>query len=220
MNNRAKIIPEEQLANLQRWDVPAVDSPAPSRGQNQRDAGLLTAERIERIEEQAREEGFEAGRQEGLAAARNEMEARAAMLDRLMTNLAAPLDQVDEEVEQELVALAMAVARQLVRREIKSDPGQIVAVVREAMAVLPSGARSVELRMHPEDAAVVREIMHVGDDELRWRIVEDPIVSRGGCKVNTETTQVDATLESRLNAAIAQVLGGERGDDGSRGDER
>lgn len=219
MNGRAKIIPEEQLAGFQRWDEPAVDSPAKPRGQSPRDAGLLTAERIERIEEQAREEGFEAGRQEGLAAARAEIDARAAMLDRLMGNLAAPLEQVDEEVEQELVALALAVTRQLVRRELRSDPGQIVAVVREAMAVLPSSARSVELRLHPEDATLVREVMRVGEDEPRWRIVEDPVLSRGGCKVNTETTQVDATLESRLNAVVAQVLGGERGEDTTRGSE-
>lgn len=212
----SRIIPEEQLDNLRRWEAPKVGAEAPGRAPQSRDAGLLTAERIEQIEAQAREEGFAAGHAEGLAAGREEMQRRAHALERLMGSLAAPLEQIDAEVEQELVALAVALARQLVRRELKTDPGQIVAVVREALAVLPSGARSIELRMHPEDAALVREVMHVSDEERRWRIVEDPVLSRGGCKVSTETTQVDASVESRMNAVIAQVLGGDRDGDGRR----
>lgn len=208
----SKVIPEEQLRGFRRWEAPAVDAPRPPRGAS-REAGLLTAERIEQIERQAHEEGFEAGFKEGLERGREEIERRARLLERLMENLAEPLAAVDAEVEQELVGIAIATARQLVRRELRQDPGQIVAVVREAMAVLPSSARSVELRLHPEDAAVVREALHVSDDERRWRIVEDPVLTRGGCKVNTEAAQVDATLESRLNAVAAQVLGGEREED-------
>lgn len=210
----SKVIPEEQLREFRRWEAPSMDVPSPPP-EASREAGLLTAERIEQIERQAHEEGFEAGYKEGLERGREEIERRARVLDRLMGNLADPLAAVDEEVEHELVAIAVAMARQLVRREIRQDPGQIVAVVREAMAVLPSSARSVELRLHPEDAAVVREALHVSEDERRWRIVEDPVLSRGGCRINTETTQVDATLESRLNAVIAQVLGGEREEDGN-----
>ena len=212
----SKIIPGEEIDGFHRWEAPKVGSGAATRPAQSRDAGLLTAERIEQIEAQAREEGYAAGHAQGLAAGREEMQRRVRELERLMENLAAPLEQVDAEVEQELVGLAVTIARQLVRREIKTDPGQIVAVVREVMSVLPSSSRSVELRMHPEDAALVREVLHVSDDERRWRIVEDPVLARGGCKASTETTQVDATLESRLNAVIAQVLGGDRDGDGRR----
>jgi flagellar assembly protein FliH len=35
-------------------------------------------------------------------------------------------------------------------------------------------------------------------------------MSRGGCVVKTETSRIDARLESRINTIIANVLGDER----------
>jgi len=42
--------------------------------------------------------------------------------------------------------------RQLIRREVKLDPGQIVGVVREALGILPISARNIRVVLHPEDA--------------------------------------------------------------------
>jgi len=103
-----------------------------------------------------------------------------------------------------------AVAKQLVRRELKTDPGQVLAVVREAMAALPLAARNVRLHLHPEDATLVREMLTLGDNERGWQIVEDPVLSRGGCKISSDTSQIDASVERRLHTVIANVLGGQR----------
>ncbi len=52
------------------------------------------------------------------------------------------------------------------------------------------------------------------DGEQAMQIVEDPVQNRGGCRVFTDTSQIDSTVESRLNAVIAKVLGGQRSSDG------
>ncbi|MFA7388767.1 MAG: FliH/SctL family protein, partial [Thiohalobacteraceae bacterium] len=114
---------------------------------------------------------------------------------------------------QELVHLALAVAQQLVRRELKADPGQVLAAVRETMAALPLAARNVRLHLHPEDAALVREALSLQDNERGWKIAEDPVLTRGGCKISSDTSQIDASVERRLQQAIANVLGGERDSD-------
>jgi flagellar assembly protein FliH len=44
-------------------------------------------------------------------------------------------------------------------------------------------------------------------------------VQRGGCRVTTENSQVDATLESRLGAVIAPLLAAERSHDAEEDDE-
>lgn len=216
----SKILREGEAGDYQRWQVPEVEDAmafgGAGRSHSQDGAGLLTAERIEQIQSQAREEAFAAGYQQGIDQARQDMEARGARLDGILRNLAKPAEQFDEQVEQELVSLAMAVARQLVRREIRTDPGQIIAVVREAMAVLPSAARDVELRLHPDDANLVREVLRLSEGERPWNIIEDPVQTRGGCRLVSDIAQVDAGLESRLNAVIASVLGGERDRDGNR----
>ena len=41
-------------------------------------------------------------------------------------------------------------------------------------------------------------------------IAEDPILPRGGCRVTSENSTIDAQVEQRLGAAIAAVLGDER----------
>lgn len=182
---------------FQRWELPH----------------LMTAEHIERIQKQAYEEGFARGQGDGLAAARQTSEQNLQRLQQILDTLATPLKELDDRVEQELIALAMSAARLIVRRELKADPAQVIAAVREAMGALPAAARKVRLHLHPEDAALVREHLRPSEEGHGWHLVEDPSVSRGGCKVLTETSQIDATVEARLTAIMAELLGGERADD-------
>jgi flagellar assembly protein FliH len=177
-----------------RWDVPQLD-----------DGGLHGHGAESGL--RAREEGFEQGRQEGLAAAREQVLAQLAILQQLMQTLATPLAELDEQVEKELVTLAMTVARQVIYRELKTDPELVVAAVRKALAVLPAGLRDVRLHLHPDDAQLVRELLPAGQEENGWQIVEDVVHDRGGCRISTQNSVVDATLESRLTRVITAVLG-------------
>lgn len=205
----SKIIPKEELSGIENWSLPEVSI----TGQRAPASRPLTARQLEELQQQAREEGFLQGRREGLEAGKKDIKARVHELESLMQTLAKPLEQLDTQVEQELVQLALAVARQLIRRELKADPGQVLAVVRESMVALPIAARNVRLHMHPEDAALVRETLLLSENERSWTIVEDPLLTRGGCKVSSETSQIDASIERRLHSVIANVLGGERESD-------
>jgi flagellar assembly protein FliH len=40
--------------------------------------------------------------------------------------------------------------------------------------------------------------------------VEDPVLSRGDCRVHTDYAQIDARVESQLNAALSALFGDER----------
>jgi len=202
----SKIIPKEDMEGIENWSLPEVSV----AGRREPTARPLTASQIEDLQQQAREEAFQQGRQEGLEAGKKEIRARVRELESLMQTLARPLEQLDSQIENELVHLALAVAKQLVRRELKADPGQVLAVVREAMAALPLAARNVRLHLHPEDATLVREMLALGDNERGWQIVEDPVLSRGGCKISSDTSQIDASVERRLHTVIANVLGGQR----------
>jgi flagellar assembly protein FliH len=46
-----------------------------------------------------------------------------------------------------------------------------------------------------------------------WGVVEDPLITRGGCKVDTDVSHVNATVENRLAAVVATIFGGEREQD-------
>jgi len=171
---------------------------------------LLTAKKIEEIQQRAYDESYAQGYKEGLAAGQKAIKAAAEHLQRSLGALNAPFAEMDEQVEQELVALAVAIARQVIRREIKADPGQVVAVVREAITSLPVASRNVRVFLNPDDAAVVREALSLTEGERAWQILEEPTMTRGGCRVVTDTSQVDANLESRLASIVTRLMGGER----------
>lgn len=199
--------------NIVRWDLPTV------RGDvvQARKPGKKTVGELEQVERAAYDEAFAAGRTAGLAAARAEtqqgieqLKAQVARLDTMFHSLSRPLETMDEQVESQLISLALAIARQLVRRELKTDPAQVIAVVRETVGLLPAAARDVRVHMHPEDAAVVREKLAGTGPDRAWTIVEDPVMTRGGCRVATDTAQIDARLETRIGAVLSSMLGDDR----------
>jgi len=203
----SKILRGDALADCQTWLVPEVGA---GGGQQNKP---LTARQLEEIQKRAHQEGFQQGQQEGRDAALKEFQARIQMLEKMLRALDEPFRELDDSVERQLAELAMLVARQLVRRELKTEPEQVIAVVREALAALPVAARNVRLALHPEDAALIRKALSVGEDEQHLQLVDDPVQSRGGCRVLTDTSQVDASVEKRLNTIIAEVLGGQRSGD-------
>ena len=104
----------------------------------------------------------------------------------------------------------MTVVKQLFRREIKMEPTHVIGVVREAIQMLPAASRNVAVHLHPDDAELVRETLSSVDGERAWSIVEDPLISRGGCTVTTDSSQIDARAETRVNAIVNAISGDER----------
>jgi len=191
------------------WVLPRIDGPVLPR---RRSADL------DAIEREAWERGYAEGRAAGLAgaeqqtwAASGEIERRLQQLQSICDFMTRPLAELDQQVVEQLGTLAGAIARHLVRRELKLHPDEIVAVIRETVALLPASARDVRVHLHPEDAALVRERLSPATSDRTWGVVEDPMLARGGCRVTSESSIIDAAVEQRLGAAIATVLGDERG---------
>lgn len=168
------------------------------------------------LQAEAYREAFEQGLAEGRAAGREEARQQVERIAGMFYDLAKPFEELDTEVERELLTLAMALARQIVRRELKTDPTQIIGIIREAIAALPIAAREVRVHLHPEDAAVVRQHLAPTERERAWTIIEDPVMSRGGCQVTTNASRIDARLETRLGAILSELLGTERQSEGVR----
>ncbi len=163
-----------------------------------------------RQEQDAYKVGFARGLADGLASSQSELNRRLVLLDQALQFLSKPMDAMDEHVEQELAALAIEIARQIIRREIKLDCGHVVAVVREAIASLPMSTESISIHLNPADASCVKEALLLSEADNNCRIVEDPVISSGGCRIVSATSQVDATIEKQIAAISARIFGGER----------
>ncbi len=229
-----------ELDLLKVWEVPDVVTKQPKEQTEEKivesaeeevkvaeKPKILTVEEIEAMQDQAYLEAFEQGEKKGYEAGyekgfaegsskgyeenRQLLQDQAEQFKIFISALAEPFKELDEQVEQELVKLAMGVAQQIIRREIKIDPGQVIGAVREAISVLPVSSRKIILHLHPEDVSLVRSALALDEMSQAWEIIEEPLISRGGCKIETETSRIDASVENRLAQVIANVLGDQRG---------
>lgn len=208
--NLSKNVIDTQQSAYERWELPDV-----SVDSLKNQPKLPTAEEIEQIETAAYNEGLSSGYEAGIKNGQEEINQRCIQLDKIIKFLQRPLDNLDEKVTEQLFQLAMTVTGQLIRRELHTDPGQIVAVVREAMTSLPIAERKINIYLHPEDAILVRDALSLShDDESQpWKVNEDPLLSRGGCRLQAGQSFIDASVETRLNRIVATLLGGERDSD-------
>ncbi len=200
----------------ERWQVPemqvdpnrVVRSESVESGLEQAASSIPTAEEIEKWRKDAEAEGFA----EGLEKAEEEMQPLKQRLHKLIDFLEQPLQALNEEVELQLTQLAVSLAQQLVRRELRIEPGEIVGLIRDSVKLLPANARRINILINPEDASLVRSALSIdpNDDEQSWKLIEDPIITRGGCEIKTETSIINVTLENRLSELAASVLGGDR----------
>ncbi len=222
MSESRRVYSAEAAAAIERWSLPHVEGRVIGRPVDDKKAAAVAAAAAEAIARLAREEAEKRGYEAGMAQARKEMQERIAELDTrigkmdvLLQFMARPLTDLDGEVEKMLLQLALTVGKQLARRELRIDPAQVIAIIRESLEQLPAAARQIRVHLHPEDAVIVRERLKEPSQERAWTIVEDPAQTRGGCIVRTENSQIDARLDSRINAVIASALGDERAHDRS-----
>ena len=192
---------------ISRWDYPSVDESAAQelKGVHGGHAHLLTARQVDALQEQAHEEAYARGFEEGLAAGKTEVASRIERLDRLALTLARPLNDLDHLVENDLLELAAALAQQILHRELKNDPRQMINSVRDCLDVLPSSARDVTLHLNPADAAFVQEHFS-GDSERAWRIAASASLQPGDLRVTSESSQIDGRLQTRLTEIISSAV--------------
>ena len=192
------VIPKEQLTAWQRWEVPAFDSHIEQRVS----AGTLpTADQLEQIQKQAHDEGYQAGYSEGSRRAAEEAQRMAGLLNALT----AELQQVDQDVAQDLLNLALEVAKQMLHSTLKTKPEVLLNVVRDAIGSLPHFSQDAHLVLHPADAELVRNGMGEHLTHSGWKIFEDTQMERGGCRVETAHSQIDASLATRWKHIAASI---------------
>ncbi|SFR86940.1 flagellar assembly protein FliH [Dyella sp. OK004] len=202
----AAILTREQLPGFQRWELPDMGEPKPSSSEVPRP----TVSDLEDLEREAREAGYAAGLAEGRAAAHDEYMQRVAQLEAILQAAARPLNALDDATEQELARLALVIARQVIAQELKVSPELIVQTVRQAALALPSATRALRVYLHPDDLTLLRE--HEAA-EPHWQLLPDPSMQRGDCRLESESSRLDARVETRLAAVVDAVFGNDADND-------
>ena len=209
-------IPKEKLTAYQRWELAAFDEAeqaAEKASEAERQQAetsthalepavvLPTAADIERMHNEAHEQGYAAGYAEGIADARTVVTQIQAVLGSLQE----AVGDLDQHIADQLLATSIEIAGQIVRQSLRVKPEVLLPVVREAVAALHPNTGHPALFVHPDDAALIRAQMGEHLSHNNWRIIEDPAITRGGCRVELGSSEIDATLETRWKRVIEAI---------------
>ena len=129
----------------------------------------------------------------------------ASRLEAATQQLDTSLAVLQQRMAQDVLQLACALARQVVRQELRSNPQALLPVVTEALDMLVADGRPGTVRLHPDDHAQVGAALreHFADKALQW--LPDAAVAPGGCLVEAAGAVVDGSLEKRWQRAVAAL---------------
>jgi flagellar assembly protein FliH len=170
--------------------------------QEQADALLRKAQlKAAEIEKEAYERGFNEGQKAGKEVGEKMVEALLKQYAQTLEELASLRKHVLAASEREVVRLALEIARKVVKREVTIDEDVILALVKVAMNRL--GEESMmTVRLNPRDVQSVLRSRNAADRanvlNEAIKLVEDPLISRGGCLIETESGIIDARVEEQF----------------------
>lgn len=202
MSSSDTVIPKEKRSAYQRWELDSFDAPVRVNHSVQ----LPSVEQLERVQQQAQQEGFAAGFREGGALATQ----HATRLQGLLKAFAQEAQQVNQRLADELLGLSLAISKQIIRQSLKVHPELILALVNEVLGQLPHAHKHARLVLHPDDAALVRAQLGNAISHSGWHILEDAKMARGGCRLDTPDCEIDASLEGRWRRVVS-ALGEDHG---------
>lgn len=196
------LTPKDKLTAYERWELPSFDVGGIRVSGNPNGMKLPTASELENIGRQAHDEGYQAGYKEGY---KEGVQKAASETQRLATLLASMEQGVDQQVVQSLLELALELAQQMLHQALKVNPELLLDVIRAAISSLPHFNPGAHLVLHPADAEIVRARMGEQLAHSGWKIFEDAQIARGGARIETAHTQIDATLETRWKRIVLNM---------------
>lgn len=171
----------------------------------------VSPEKIAQIFENVRKEAYTKGMQEGfivgMAKAREQAQEDKQSFLKLMTAFSEALEKSDEQIADDVLSLALDIAKSMLKVKLNVDPSIVLPVVMDAIHYLPHIQKPARILVHHDDAHLLREYMEEEISSQLWQVQEDNNVERGGCLVETGANQIDATNGvrwKRISEALAQ----------------
>lgn len=196
------IITKEQLTAFERWELASFDS---HPGGKRQGSALATVAELEDIRRQAHDEGYAQGRDAGYAAGIQQACDETAQIHTLLQSLQEALHQMDEQLAQSLLGLSLEIARKMTGEVLQTRPEVILKIVSDAISGLPHFNQNAHLILHPDDADLVRKHMGEQLSHAGWKIFADAQIARGGCRMETAHSQVDATTGMRWKRIVESI---------------
>jgi len=173
---------------------------AQERGRNELEAQI----------EAAHSAGFEAGYAQGAAETSARLQSAISAAEQTIDTIRANEVEWQQNVAENVSALAVAVARHIVGRAIDVDPAIVADLVKRALAEFPLD-QPVRVRVNPLDLSLLSLPAAEGSDpitiapnrDVRW--MADARVEQGGCMVEGRDRIIDGRVDTALERVYRQL---------------
>jgi flagellar assembly protein FliH len=169
-----------------------------------------SAQHLAAIERDAFAKGFAQGERAGLEAAAKRGDAMIRRLTQTLDEMTDLRARMIRETEQQMVQLALAVARRVIHREVSLDRDLLVAIARVALDRLGESAR-VSVRLNPDDYAATAVARSSEWDGTQVSVVADARVPRGGCRIESDFGALDAGVDAQIQELAHALIGDSSG---------
>ncbi len=158
---------------------------------------------LERVMQEAYERGVAEGRQLGDQDATARLRHAAAAVSDALESLHADAEKWVGNAEENICALSIAVARQVIGREVAIDKSALSAMVGQAIGEFPLD-QPLTLRVNPQDLQVINAAFHALGEasplntrkDVQW--LPDPRIAAGGCLIEGRDRIVDGRVDTAL----------------------
>lgn len=204
----ARFIPREELGAVQPWQPGAFGD----SGMQPKPSAAVTEpspEQWQALIAAARKDGYQDGYRDGMAALEGFKKSFTTQLTsrigQLVEQFDTQLSAVETEAAQAVAHVAVLLARQVLRQELRTHPEHVANIATEAVTAVMLSAREVCVRVHPDDLTLVAEGAGETLKARGARLRADAAVQRGGCRVDSDLGSIDALIDSRWQRAVAAL---------------
>ena len=168
---------------------------------------LTAAEREEQAYQKGLAEGncqgLNDGEQKGFEIASRKIEPLITAVQQAVRKLTAIREETFNQIETEVVELALAIARKVICREVSTDKETVVCVAREALAKVDDPGK-IKIKMNPADLQFINETKYQLSNLIanvnNVTIEAEESIQCGGCVIETDLGEIDARIEKQLQA--------------------
>lgn len=186
--------PESLPGRPQAPQAPPPQSPERQKAEMQQMVDQQVQARLQSERQESFRQGEAAGRQKAAA----EAEAVVERMARSIEETAGMKGRLRRQAERDVVALALAMARRVLRRQIVIDDEALLGLVKAAFENV-SLREVTEVRVHPQFASRLQgHLSRIGAPEA-IRIQGDPGLEIGGVIVETGQGSLDASIDTQMD---------------------
>ena len=182
------------------WRQVGTAGAAPQSANEPADAAAQMAQLETQYRQKVRE-AHAAGVREGEIAGRNraatELQPVIGRLTRSIEEIANLRARLRREAEADVVQLALAIARRVIRREVASDPDALRGLVLAALEKL-QGQEISRVKVHPAHVAMVKSSLQQAVSGGLVEVLADSSRELGSVIFETPRGNLDASVDSQL----------------------